>query len=99
LLDIMLPQIDGWEILATSVKKAHAVLMLPPATRPQDRVGIDTGADVHSPTLIFRTAGAFGPDPPSAGGKSIKINGGDCTPTFGHPRWTGRDARRASMPF
>lgn len=46
-LDVMLPVLDGWEILARLRKsKATPVLMLTACDRPVDRVrGLDTGAD------------------------------------------------------
>src|SRR5438445_12770178 len=46
-LDIMLPRLDGWEVLARLRKeKQTPVLMLTARDAPKDRVrGLDTGAD------------------------------------------------------
>src|SRR6266852_4889869 len=46
-LDVMLPQLDGWELLERlRVKKKTPVLMLTARDAPKDRVrGLDTGAD------------------------------------------------------
>ena len=46
-LDVMLPQLDGWEVLARLRKqKRTPVLMLTARDSPRDRVrGLDTGAD------------------------------------------------------
>lgn len=46
-LDVMLPQLDGWELLARLRKqKQTPVLMLTARDAPRDRVrGLDTGAD------------------------------------------------------
>lgn len=46
-LDVMLPQLDGWEVLARLRKeKRTPVLMLTARDGPKDRVrGLDTGAD------------------------------------------------------
>ena len=46
-LDVMLPRLDGWEVLASLRKsKATPVLMLTARDRSADRVrGLDTGAD------------------------------------------------------
>src|SRR2546427_5968854 len=46
-LDIMLPRLDGWEVLARLRKeKQTPVLMLTARDTPKDRVrGLDTGAD------------------------------------------------------
>jgi two-component system OmpR family response regulator len=47
ILDVMLPQLDGWEVLARLRKhKKTPVLMLTARDGPKDRVrGLDTGAD------------------------------------------------------
>jgi two-component system OmpR family response regulator len=46
-LDVMLPRVDGWEVLARLRKRKHTpVLMLTARDATQDRVrGLDTGAD------------------------------------------------------
>lgn len=46
-LDVMLPQLDGWEVLARlRKKKKTSVLMLTARDQSRDRVnGLDTGAD------------------------------------------------------
>ena len=51
LLDVMLPKLDGWEVLARLRKqKATPVLMLTARDSPADRVrGLDTGADDYVP--------------------------------------------------
>lgn len=76
LLDVMLPEIDGWEILKRlRQKKATPVLMLTARDSSQDRVrGLDTGADdylvkpfdlpellARLRALIRRTAGQASP--------------------------------------
>src|SRR6266481_10112274 len=48
-LDIMLPRLDGWEVLARLRKEKHTpVLMLTARAAPKGRVPVlDTGADAY----------------------------------------------------
>jgi len=77
LLDVMLPRLDGWELLARLRKqKSTPVLMLTARDTPRDRVrGLDTGADdylvkpfdlpellARIRALIRRTAGQARPE-------------------------------------